>query len=79
MIWTWFRLARSTYRGKSAQELDVAAVLHRRPELALVDQLAHAFLRASPEAVVPVPGGCGRGRFAAGAVRVLQRRAILRM
>lgn len=31
-----------TYRGASVQELDVAAVLRRRPQLALVDELAHA-------------------------------------
>jgi two-component system sensor histidine kinase KdpD len=33
-----------TYRGASFAELDVAAVLDRRPELALVDELAHANL-----------------------------------
>jgi two-component system sensor histidine kinase KdpD len=33
-----------TYRGASFAELDVAAVLHRRPELVLVDELAHANL-----------------------------------
>jgi two-component system sensor histidine kinase KdpD len=33
-----------TYRGVSFAELDVAAVLDRRPELALVDELAHANL-----------------------------------
>jgi two-component system sensor histidine kinase KdpD len=33
-----------TYRGGSFAELDVAAVLDRRPELALVDELAHANL-----------------------------------
>ena len=32
------------YRGASFMELDVAAVLGRRPELALVDELAHANL-----------------------------------
>ncbi len=32
------------YRGASFDELDVAAVLDRRPELALVDELAHANL-----------------------------------
>ena len=38
-------LARSvTYRGASFAELDVAAVLDRRPELAVVDELAHANL-----------------------------------
>lgn len=53
-----------TYRGKSAQELDVAAVLERRPELALVDQLAHA----------SVPAGVTRsGRARAG---MLRRRAL---
>ncbi len=33
-----------TYRGASFDELDVTAVLDRRPELALVDELAHANL-----------------------------------
>ena len=33
-----------TYRGASLTELDVTAVLDRRPELALVDELAHANL-----------------------------------
>jgi two-component system sensor histidine kinase KdpD len=33
-----------TYRGASLAELDVAAVLDRRPQLALVDELAHANL-----------------------------------
>jgi two-component system sensor histidine kinase KdpD len=33
-----------SYRGASFTELDVAAVLDRRPELALVDELAHANL-----------------------------------
>jgi two-component system sensor histidine kinase KdpD len=33
-----------TYRGTSFEELDVSAVLERRPELALVDELAHANL-----------------------------------
>ena len=33
-----------TYRGTSFEELDVNAVLERRPELALVDELAHANL-----------------------------------
>jgi two-component system sensor histidine kinase KdpD len=33
-----------TYRGAGFAELDVAAVLDRRPELALVDELAHANL-----------------------------------
>jgi two-component system sensor histidine kinase KdpD len=33
-----------SYRGASFDELDVAAVLDRRPDLALVDELAHANL-----------------------------------
>ena len=33
-----------SYRGLKVPELDVAAVLYRRPELALVDELAHANL-----------------------------------
>jgi two-component system sensor histidine kinase KdpD len=33
-----------TYRGTSFEELDVNAVLERRPELALVDELAHTNL-----------------------------------
>jgi hypothetical protein len=33
-----------TYRGASFAELDVTAVLDRRPELAVVDELAHANL-----------------------------------
>ena len=32
------------YRGASFEELDVRAVIDRRPELALVDELAHANL-----------------------------------
>jgi two-component system sensor histidine kinase KdpD len=31
-----------TYQGASLAELDVTAVLHRRPELTVVDELAHA-------------------------------------
>ncbi len=30
-----------SYRGSQLQELDLAAVLHRRPQVALVDELAH--------------------------------------
>ena len=30
-----------TYRGSQLQEMDLAAVLHRRPQVALVDELAH--------------------------------------
>jgi two-component system, OmpR family, sensor histidine kinase KdpD len=33
-----------TYRGTSFEELDINAVLERKPELALVDELAHANL-----------------------------------
>jgi two-component system, OmpR family, sensor histidine kinase KdpD len=33
-----------TYRGSSFEELDVSGVLDRRPQLALVDELAHANL-----------------------------------
>jgi len=33
-----------TYRGASFADLDVTAVLDRRPELAVVDELAHANL-----------------------------------
>jgi two-component system sensor histidine kinase KdpD len=33
-----------TYQGASFAELDVTAVLDRRPELAVVDELAHANL-----------------------------------
>src|SRR6202021_1821299 len=38
------------YRGASFAELDVAAVLDRRPELVLVDELAHATLPGEPRA-----------------------------
>ncbi len=38
------------YRGVSLTELDVTAVLDRRPELALVDELAHANLPGEPNA-----------------------------
>ena len=38
------------YRGASFAELDVAAVLDRRPELVLVDELAHANLPGEPRA-----------------------------
>jgi two-component system sensor histidine kinase KdpD len=39
-----------TYRGVSFAELDGAAVLDRRPELAAVDELAHANLPGEPHA-----------------------------
>ncbi len=39
-----------SYRGVSLEELDVAAVLDRRPRLALVDELAHANLPGSRHA-----------------------------
>jgi len=39
-----------TYRGASLPELDVTAVLDRRPQLALVDELAHANLPGEPHA-----------------------------
>jgi two-component system, OmpR family, sensor histidine kinase KdpD len=39
-----------TYRGASFAELDVAAVLDRRPGLVLVDELAHANLPGEPRA-----------------------------
>ena len=39
-----------TYRGASFAELDVSAVLDRRPGLALVDELAHANLPGEPHA-----------------------------
>jgi two-component system, OmpR family, sensor histidine kinase KdpD len=39
-----------TYRGASFAELDGAAVLDRRPELAVVDELAHANLPGEPHA-----------------------------
>ena len=39
-----------SYRGASFAELDVAAVLDRRPELVLVDELAHANLPGEPRA-----------------------------
>jgi two-component system, OmpR family, sensor histidine kinase KdpD len=39
-----------TYRGASFEELDAAAVLERRPHLALVDELGHANLRGERNA-----------------------------
>ena len=33
--------ARSCYRGNRLEEMDLDAILARRPELALVDELAH--------------------------------------
>ena len=39
-----------TYRGAGFADLDVAAVLDRRPRLALVDELAHANLPGEPNA-----------------------------
>jgi two-component system sensor histidine kinase KdpD len=39
-----------TYRGTSFAELDNAAALDRRPELAVVDELAHANLPGEPHA-----------------------------
>src|ERR1700746_2446767 len=33
--------ARLTYRGSTFEEMDVDAVLRRRPQIALVDELAH--------------------------------------
>jgi len=39
-----------TYQGASLPELDVAAVLDRRPELAVVDELAHANLPGERQA-----------------------------
>jgi|SRR5580693_7907424 two-component system sensor histidine kinase KdpD len=39
-----------TYRGASFDELDVAAVLDRHPQLVIVDELAHANLPGEPHA-----------------------------
>ena len=39
--WRWSPAARSTYRGATFEEMDVDAVLARRPKVALVDELAH--------------------------------------
>jgi len=41
---------RITYRGASFEEMDVAAVLARAPEVALVDELAHTNIPGSPHA-----------------------------
>ncbi len=42
--------ARLTYRGTEAEEMDLAAVLARRPEVALVDELAHTNVPGSGNA-----------------------------
>ena len=40
--------AKVTYRGTTLEEMDLAAVLARRPEVALVDELAHTNAPGSP-------------------------------
>ncbi len=42
--------ARVAYRGTEAEEMDLAAVLARRPEVALVDELAHTNVPGSAHA-----------------------------
>jgi two-component system, OmpR family, sensor histidine kinase KdpD len=37
-----------TYRGTTLEEMDLAAVLARRPQVALVDELAHTNASSSP-------------------------------
>jgi two-component system sensor histidine kinase KdpD len=37
-----------TYRGVPLQEMDTAAILHRRPQVCLVDELAHTNVPGSP-------------------------------
>ena len=37
-----------TYRGTTLEEMDLAAVLARRPQVALVDELAHTNAPGSP-------------------------------
>ena len=53
---------RSTYRGATFEEMDVDAVLARRPEVALVDELAHTNVPGEPqrEAVAGRRGAAGR-------------------
>ena len=41
--------ARSTYRGATFEEMDLDAVLARRPEVALVDELAHTNVPGQPQ------------------------------
>ncbi len=43
------RGARSTYRGADFTEMDVDAMLARRPKVALVDELAHTNVPGSPQ------------------------------
>lgn len=40
--------AKVAYRGKTLEEMDLAAVLARRPQVALVDELAHTNAPGSP-------------------------------
>jgi two-component system sensor histidine kinase KdpD len=42
--------AKVTYRGTALEEMDLAAVLARRPQVALVDELAHTNAPGSPSA-----------------------------
>jgi two-component system, OmpR family, sensor histidine kinase KdpD len=44
------RRATVTYRGAALEEMDLAAVLGRRPQVALVDELAHTNAPGSPHA-----------------------------
>ena len=40
--------AKVSYRGTTLEEMDLAAVLARRPQVALVDELAHTNATGSP-------------------------------
>ena len=44
----WCLAARSSYRGTTFEEMDVDAVLARRPAVALVDELAHTNVPGQP-------------------------------
>jgi two-component system sensor histidine kinase KdpD len=50
------------YRGITATELDLDAVLARKPEVALIDELAHTNVTAPPDPDQPDPGTPGTRR-----------------
>ena len=46
-IWNWSRAASSTTAASPMEEMDVDAILARKPEVAVVDELAHTNVAGS--------------------------------
>ena len=44
----WYRAGTVAYRGVTLEELDVEAVISRRPQMCVVDELAHTNAPGSP-------------------------------